>query len=223
MYFIKTPWLLKKIYPDFLWKIATKEKVLYLTFDDGPHEAATPFLLDELKKWNAKATFFCLGKNVVNQPAIYRRILEEGHSVGNHTYHHLNGWKTDDTTYINDIVEASQHISSRLFRPPYGRIKKFQAKILQRKQNQTHQLFSIVMWDVLSGDFDIDLSPQSCLQNVINKAESGSIIVFHDSTKAWSRMSYALPKVLQHFTEKCLFLRHCHNKKETKKSYTFFV
>ncbi len=201
MYFVKTPWFLKKIYPYFLWKITTKEKALYLTFDDGPHEMATPFILDELKKWNAKATFFCLGKNVVNHPAIYRRIVEEGHSVGNHTYNHLNGWKTDDTAYINDIIQASQHINSRLFRPPYGRIKKFQAKIL-RQQKQQHQLFSIVMWDVLSGDFDINLSPQKSLQNVINKAEIGSVIVFHDSTKAWSRMSFALPKVLQHFTEK---------------------
>ncbi len=202
MYFVKTPWLLKKMYPDFLWKIATKEKVLYLTFDDGPHETATPFVLDELKKWNAKATFFCIGKNVADHPGIYRKILEEEHLVGNHTHNHLNGWKTDDTLYINDIIEAAKHINSRLFRPPYGRIKKFQASILQRKENPLHQLFSVVMWDVLSGDFDVTLSPQNCLQNVTKHSESGSVIVFHDSTKAWSRMSYALPKVLQYFTEK---------------------
>ncbi len=201
MYFIKTPWLLKKIYPHFVWKIGTKQKALYLTFDDGPHETATPFALDELKKWNAKATFFCIGKNVVNHPTIYRRILEEGHAIGNHTHNHLNGWKTDDTVYINDIIKASQQIESRLFRPPYGKIKRFQAKLLGQKQTSSHQPFSIVMWDVLSGDFDVNLSPQNCLQNVINKAESGSVIVFHDSTKAWGRMSFALPKVLQHFSE----------------------
>lgn len=199
MYFVKTPWLLKKMYPSYTWQISTENKVLYLTFDDGPHETATPFVLDELKKYGAKATFFCIGKNVVNHPAIYRRIQEEGHGIGNHTQHHLNGWKTKDDVYINDIIEASQHISSRLFRPPYGKIKRFQAKILQREDNPLHRLFSIIMWDVLSADFDITISPQQCLQNVTKHAESGSLIVFHDSAKAWSRMSYALPKVLEHF------------------------
>lgn len=201
-YFVKTPWLLKKIYPAFTWHVPVKDKTLYLTFDDGPHETATPFVLDELKKYSAKATFFCIGKNVVAHPDIYRRILDEGHSVGNHTYNHLNGWKSNDTTYINDIIKASEHINSRLFRPPYGRIKKFQGKILQQSDNAARRLFSIIMWDVLSGDFDIDLSPQKCLSNVTDNAGSGSVIVFHDSAKAWSRMSYALPKVLAHFAGK---------------------
>ena len=193
-YFVKTPWLLKKLYPTFIWHVPTEEKTLYLTFDDGPHETATTFVLDELKKCGAKATFFCIGKNVVNHPEIYRRIQAEGHAVGNHTYNHLNGWKSDDTMYINDIIKASEHIDSRLFRPPYGRIKKFQAKLLQRNDNPVHRLFSIIMWDVLSGDFDNDLSPQKCLSNVVDNAGNGSVIVFHDSTKAWSRMSYAMPK-----------------------------
>ena len=201
-YFVKTPWLLKKLYPTFIWSVATKEKVLYLTFDDGPHETATPFVLDELKKYGAKATFFCIGKNVVNHPDIYRRITAEGHAVGNHTYNHLNGWTSSDTDYINDIIRAAKQIDSRLFRPPYGRIKTFQAKILQRNDNPLHRLFSIVMWDVLSGDFDLDLSPQKCLSNVVDRAVSGSVIVFHDSAKAWSRMSYTLPKVLAHFAGK---------------------
>ena len=110
------------------WDIETNEKIIYLTFDDGPHPADTPFVLDELKKYNAKATFFCIGKNVVALPDIYKRILEEGHTVGNHTYNHLNGWKTKDDIYLNDIAEAANYIDSDLFRPPYGRIRCFQAK-----------------------------------------------------------------------------------------------
>ncbi len=199
MYFIKAPWWLKKIYPSFTWTMPSAGKVLYLTFDDGPHEKATPFVLDQLKLYNAKATFFCIGKNVELYPALYRRIQAEEHAVGNHTFHHLNGWKSGDNEYIDDIVKASQLIKSRLFRPPYGRIKKFQAKALQRPDGKVGSLFSIIMWDVLSGDFDTTLTPQQCVHNVLKYAESGSVVVFHDSTKAWSRMSYALPKVLEHF------------------------
>jgi peptidoglycan/xylan/chitin deacetylase (PgdA/CDA1 family) len=201
MYFVKAPWWLRKLYSSFIWKIPTKEKVLYLTFDDGPHETATSFILDELKKYDAKATFFCIGKNVVNLPSLYKRILDEGHKTGNHTYNHLNGWKTDDTTYINNIVQAAKHIDSNLFRPPYGRIKKFQSRLLMRRGGAPHPLFKIIMWDVLCGDFDINLSPQQCMDNVLKNAEPGSIVVFHDSTKAWSRMSYALPRVLEHFNK----------------------
>ena len=200
MYLIKTPWLLKKLYPAYTWHLPSVHKVLHLTFDDGPHQTATPFVLDQLKKYNAKATFFCIGKNVVSHPAIYERILEEGHAVGNHTYHHLNGWKTDDDIYISDIGKASQHINSRLYRPPYGKIKKSQSKKISQKAS-LHLPFSIIMWDVLSGDFDVKISPQKCSNNVIKNAESGSVIVFHDSTKAWSRMSYALPQVLHYFAE----------------------
>lgn len=194
MYLVKAPWLLKAIYPSFVWQIKTSEKVLYLSFDDGPHETATPFVLDQLKKYNAKATFFCIGKNVAAYPAIFQRIVEEGHAVGNHTYHHLNGWKTKDETYINDINEASKIIPSNLFRPPYGRIKRTQSSIVNRQS-------SIVMWDVLSGDFDTELNPKRCLANVLYHSKPGSIIVFHDSTKAWDRMSFALPKMLEQFSK----------------------
>jgi peptidoglycan/xylan/chitin deacetylase (PgdA/CDA1 family) len=197
MYLVKTPWWLRKIYPSFVWNMPRDEKNIYLTFDDGPHETATPFVLDELRKYNAKATFFCIGKNVEKHRAIYQSILDEGHAVGNHTFNHMNGWKNNDFIYIKNISVAAQFIKSNLFRPPYGRIKKAQAKMLL-SANQPPQ---IIMWDVLSGDFDTKLSPEKCLKNVLRNTTNGSIIVFHDSTKAWERMSYALPKLLEHFSK----------------------
>lgn len=182
-------------YPLLTWQIKTDEKVIYLTFDDGPHETATPFVLNILKKYNAKATFFCIGKNVQLHSEIYERIINEGHSVGNHTFNHLNGWKVNDENYLSDIKNASAVIQSKLFRPPYGRIKKSQAKILQPNYN-------IIMWSVLSGDFDVNLSPQKCLNNVIKNTAKGSIVVFHDSAKAMERLAFALPKTLEYFSEK---------------------
>ncbi|QEC68409.1 polysaccharide deacetylase family protein [Panacibacter ginsenosidivorans] len=202
-YTVKVPWLIKKLYPSLTWEKPTKEKVLYLTFDDGPHPTATPFVLDQLAKYNAKATFFCIGKNVVDQTDIYKRILDEGHKTGNHTYNHLNGWKTSNEKYFENIFEAANYIDSDLFRPPYGRISKFQIKLLQEsKENKYYSRpFKIIMWSVLSGDFDLELSPEKCLQYVLLNAKPGSIIVFHDSTKAWDRMRFALPKVLEHFSK----------------------
>lgn len=199
-YFIKTPWWLKKIYPNRVWDIATKEKIIYLTFDDGPHPEVTPFVLDELKKYNAKATFFCIGKNVLAYPSIYKRILEEGHQVGNHTQHHLNGWKTDKKNYLADVAEAANHINSNLFRPPYGRIRASQVKGIG--ESLKSKSAKIVMWDVLSGDFDDSLSKEKCLNNVISKTRPGSIIVFHDSEKAFPRLKYTLPVYLEIFVEK---------------------
>jgi peptidoglycan/xylan/chitin deacetylase (PgdA/CDA1 family) len=196
-YFVKTPWLLKKFYASCVWNLSDKEKKIHLTFDDGPHPVATPFVLDELKKYKAKATFFCIGKNVVEYPDIYKQILFEGHLVGNHTHNHLNGWKVTDKEYFEDIREAKKYIDSNLFRPPYGRITAFQLKNLTQFAG-----FKIIMWDVLSGDFDKEISPEQCTSNVIKNASNGSIIIFHDSEKAFERMKIALPAVLNYFFEK---------------------
>ncbi|MBG9375470.1 polysaccharide deacetylase family protein [Panacibacter sp. DH6] len=199
-YTITMPWLVRKMYPTLTWEKPADQKTIYLTFDDGPHPAATPFVLDTLASFNAKATFFCIGKNVAAHMDIYKRIIAEGHGVGNHTFNHLNGWKTSNEQYFNDIFEAAKYIDSSLFRPPYGRINKFQVKLLQKENSENrNNAFHIIMWSVLSGDFDVKLSPQKCLSNVILHTRPGSIIVFHDSTKAWERMSYALPLVLEHF------------------------
>lgn len=203
-YFVKTPWLLKKLYARCTWQIPSREKIIYLTFDDGPHPTATPYVLDILQQYQAKATFFCIGKNIVEYPAIYRRILDEGHRTGNHTFNHLNGWKVKNEQYINNILDAAKHIDSSLFRPPYGRITQFQVKVLSgiSPYNGSDRRFHIIMWDVLSGDFDTSLSAQTCAINVINKTRPGSIVVFHDSEKAFPRMKNALPDVLKYFSEK---------------------
>jgi peptidoglycan/xylan/chitin deacetylase (PgdA/CDA1 family) len=199
-YFVKTPWWLKKIYSSYVWSVDTKEKIIYLSFDDGPHPAATPFVLDELKKYNAKATFFCIGKNVLALPGIYKRILDEGHAVGNHTYNHFNGWKTKDEIYLDDVREAGKFIDSIMFRPPYGRITSFQAKNIKSALNKT--FVKIIMWDVISGDFDDTLDGKQCLQHVILNTTKGSIVVFHDSEKAFSRLQFLLPAVLEFFAKK---------------------
>jgi peptidoglycan/xylan/chitin deacetylase (PgdA/CDA1 family) len=199
-YFVKTPWWLKRLYSSYTWSINTKDKVIFLTFDDGPHAVATPFVLDELKRYHAKASFFCIGKNVVAEPAIYRRILDEGHAVGNHTHQHYNGWKTADAVYLNDIREASKHIDSAMFRPPYGRITSFQAKNVAAALNKPAA--KIIMWDIVSGDFDEALTGEQCLQHIILNAKNGSIIVCHDSEKAFSRLKILLPAVLQYYDRK---------------------
>jgi peptidoglycan/xylan/chitin deacetylase (PgdA/CDA1 family) len=197
-YFVRTPWLLKKWYTGCTWNIPTDKKIIYLSFDDGPHSLATPFVLNELEKYHAKATFFCIGKNVIEQPQIYRRLLDEGHRVGNHTHNHLNGWKTADKEYFLNVREAAKYIDSDLFRPPYGRISHFQVDNLRSAALN----FKIIMWDVLSADFDNKISGDQCSDNVIRNAGPGSIVVFHDSEKALNKMKLALPKVLHHFSEK---------------------
>lgn len=189
---------MRQLYSNCIWRINTTQKELYLTFDDGPHPVITGKVLDELKKYNAKATFFCIGKNVVANPDMYRRIIEEGHAVGNHTHHHLNGWKTKDKQYLDDIAMAKQYIDSNLFRPPYGRIGFFQLKQLALPRFN----LKTIMWTVLSGDFDKAISKEQCLENVLLNAAEGSIIVLHDSEKAEERMLHALTGTLSYFAER---------------------
>jgi peptidoglycan/xylan/chitin deacetylase (PgdA/CDA1 family) len=196
-YIVTTPWWLRLLFPkNLVWEMPAKEKIIYLTFDDGPHPVATPFVLDELKKYHAKATFFCIGKNVLEYPGIYKRILMEGHRVGNHTHNHLNGRKTDDERWLNNVKEAANWIDSDLLRPPYGKMRSFQAKLLQ----EATPPFRIIMWNVLSADFDTSITPEQCFSHVKKKTKPGSVIVFHDSEKAFPNMHFALAESLKLFS-----------------------
>lgn len=195
MYLIKTPVLIQRLFPSFLWRLNGSQKSLFLTFDDGPIPGVTPWVLDTLSLYDAKATFFCVGDNVRKYPEIFRQIKANGHLIGNHSYNHLDGWATEKESYINNVRKCNSLVNSNLFRPPYGRICPGQSAVLQ-------QDYTIVMWDVLSGDFDKRLTGYQCLQNVTDHAEAGSIIVFHDSLKAWDRLRVALPGVLAYFSQR---------------------
>lgn len=192
MFFAKTPAFLPYLMPGYTWRISTSDKTLFLTFDDGPIPELTPWVLEILRKYNAKATFFCVGDNVRKYPAVFQQILSEGHAVGNHTFNHLNGWKTSTAEYLQNIEKCESLLSSKLFRPPYGRMKTEQKKALEKR-------FRIIMWDVLSGDFSQKISTEHCLHNVVEHARPGSIIVFHDSLKAERNLRFVLPRVLEHF------------------------
>ncbi len=195
MFLPKPPKIIKALYSQLTWEIPNTENKIYLTFDDGPTPEITEWTLDVLNHYNIKATFFCLGQNVEKHPKLYQRILDEGHAVGNHSYAHPSGWKTNDDDYYDDIEKSQKLINSKLFRPPYGRITKSQAKYLKEHYN-------IIMWSVLSGDFDVKTSPEKCLNNVLKNTASGAIIVFHDSEKAESNLKYALPKTIENLLEK---------------------
>lgn len=197
-YLTRTPALLRALYKSCTWKLHPASPTVYLTFDDGPHPEVTPFVLEELQKYQARATFFCIGKNVVEHPDVFQQIFDAGHAIGNHTHNHLRGTRTTTTDYIDNILEARKYIPSRLFRPPYGRIRPAQIRALKKAIPEV----KIIMWDVLSGDFDTSLSPGSCLEQVLFNYRSGSIIVFHDSEKARPRLEYALPRVLAYFARK---------------------
>lgn len=197
MRFYKTPWITRVWYPSLTWKIQSDNSI-YLTFDDGPDPEVTPWVLAELAKVEAKATFFCLGKNLEKHPILGQHILKEGHQIGNHTFNHLKGWKSSDNDYLNDIAHCDQQLNaigsgSKLFRPPYGRIKKSQLRRLQNKK--------VVMWSHLSWDFDPRLDVRESCEK-LKRAEPGSILVFHDSAKAFENLKQILPKILSHFQSK---------------------
>ena len=197
-FFHKSNFLLRTVYPECWWKIGEEaEPTIYLTFDDGPIPDVTEFVLEQLDRFSAQATFFCIGDNVRKHRDMLYKVLEAGHMVGNHTFNHLNGWKTDDAVYLENIQKCQEQlgVETSLFRPPYGRIKKTQvAEVLEN--------YSIVMWDVLTGDFDRTLSAEVCLRKTIQYTKPGSIVVFHDSLKAWPTMRKVLPRMLAHFAER---------------------
>ncbi|OYX28361.1 MAG: polysaccharide deacetylase family protein [Flavobacteriales bacterium 32-35-8] len=203
---IKTPLVAKKMFPNFVWDIPTDDKTIYLTFDDGPTPEITNWVLSTLKSFNAKATFFCIGKNIEAHSDIFKNIINDGHSIGNHTYNHIKGWKTKAIDYLLEIEKTQAMMDSQmlnlsslnanLFRPPYGQITPKQGKELIKLG------YKIIMWDVISFDWDKTVSEETCLDNVTTKSTNGSIIVFHDSIKASKNMQYALPKTLQYFSEK---------------------
>lgn len=190
-YLVTVPSIIRKIYGDVTWDMPATEKIIYLTFDDGPHPEETPFVLEILAKYNAKATFFCIGKNVVVHENIYSDILQQGHSTANHSFSHPDGWKTSNADYLKDVDKACDIIKSNLFRPPYGKITPNQVKTLRQRGLRT------IMWTVISGDFDKSITPLKCFQNVMRYVKPGAIVVFHDSTKASVNLRHALPKVLE--------------------------
>lgn len=207
----KTPGFVKSLFPNFVWNITTNENELYLTFDDGPTPEITPWVLSTLKNYKAKATFFCIGNNIKKHPEIFQNIIIEGHSIGNHTFNHLKGWKHSTENYINDVLLAQDLIDSeirkstledlhlsqqKLFRPPYGKFKRQQSKRLEALKYKT------ILWEVLSYDWDPSISEQTCFNNIISAANKGSIIVCHDSVKAHKNLKFVLPKVLNYYTEK---------------------
>jgi len=192
MYTVRPPVFLKWYYPALTWHRSRAEKRIFLTFDDGPIPDVTPFVINTLKSYHIKATFFCVGENIKKHPELFDCLVENGHRIGNHTYNHLNGWKTPDDIYLQNINQCQQLAHTNLFRPPYGRARRSQYKRLR-------ETYDIIMWDVLSGDFDTGLSPDNCLCNVIKHTRNGSIVVFHDNIKATPRITYALPRAIEHW------------------------
>lgn len=203
LYWVKTGTVIKRLFKGFVWDLPNTDNTIYLTFDDGPTPEVTEWVLSVLAEHDVKATFFCIGNNIEKHPDIFRKVVEAGHTIANHTYNHMNGWKTGDEIYFENI-EATEHSIAKhsgigrttLFRPPYGKIKGTQADEVRRRG------YRIVMWDVLSADFDRTITPEKCLQNVTRNTRSGSVIIFHDSVKAFPNLEYALPKAIEYLKGK---------------------
>lgn len=208
MNLFRTPAFLPWLYPQLTWRIPTQEKVLYLTFDDGPVPGPTEFVLETLGKTGSHGTFFCIGENVVKHPLIFQKVITAGHSIGNHTFNHLSGWKTSTSKYLENIRLCQDHLRTSavapgirslissprpFFRPPYGRITRSQIKSLD--------LFNIIMWDVLTHDYAQSLTPEKCLKGALTAARPGSVVVFHDSLKAERNLTYVLPRFIDYFTD----------------------
>ncbi len=195
---------MRALYPNFIWRIATEKKEIFLTFDDGPIPEVTEFVLDELEKYKAKATFFCIGGNIEKYPQIFQMVVNQQHTIGNHTFNHVRGWDSEDDYYLDNFRKCEKEILTQIpipqspiprhFRPPFGRIKRSQA-------NEILKTHKIAMWDVLTGDYDQSISKQRVLSKSLQHIEQGSIVLFHDSIKASKNMMYSLPKVLEHFSE----------------------
>jgi peptidoglycan/xylan/chitin deacetylase (PgdA/CDA1 family) len=206
-YWIKTNSLIKRIFSNYIWDIPNVDNKIYLTFDDGPTPEITEWVLNVLKEHQIKATFFCIGKNIQKHPAIFNKLIDNGHAIGNHTFNHLNGWNTLTREYLENIrmcqTLSDTYLNNKLntvygkiFRPPYGKIKKSQSKKLRQLG------YKIIMWDVLSADFDQTITPEKCLENVLQNTQSGSVIVFHDSAKAFKNLEYTLPRSIEVLKQK---------------------
>jgi len=202
---IKTSRFIKWIFPRYTWDIRNSENKIYLTFDDGPIPEVTEWVLEVLNRYEVKATFFCIGDNIEKHPKIFQEVIQNGHAIGNHTFNHLKGWNFSTEEYIGNALQCEKTIEgkseisslkSKIFRPPYGKIKPSQSRILRKRG------YKIVMWDVLSLDYDQKISPEQCLENIIQNTVSGSIIACHDSVKAFKNLEYALPRAIEYLKER---------------------
>lgn len=215
-YWVKTNRFIKWLFSNQVWSIPNSENKIYLTFDDGPTPEVTEWVLNLLKQHNIKATFFCIGKNICENPAIFEKVITENHAIGNHTFNHVNGWQTSTEEYLKNIYlceevlqypEVLDHndcslksvicnLETKIFRPPYGKITPSQSRKLRKLG------YKIIMWDILTADFDTSISPEKCFKNATEKSKNGSIIVFHDSKKAFKNIKYALPKAIEYYKSK---------------------
>jgi len=203
---VKIPTFIQRFFPNYVWDFSSKEKILYLTFDDGPTPEITQWTLNTLEKYNAKATYFCIGNNITKHPDVFKAVLSAGHSIGNHTQDHLKGWQNSTKKFLENVVKADSVITKKLenssqkpklFRPPFGQLKKSQGKAIIQLG------YKIIMWSVVAFDWEHEITKEQCLKNVIRNASSkNNIVVFHDSVKASKNMMYALPKVLEYFSKK---------------------